>query len=125
MSKSKKQSRKSLGEEFWKKHIKYCQKNKLNQVQYCKDNNLKQSTFYKWLKRLSSSCTLKKKEVSFSRADFIEVAPITSTHYQSQHTNSSYLEVEIQKGCKIKIPADWDLENLRKILVLVKEVVCL
>jgi hypothetical protein len=35
-----------------------------------------------------------------------------------------FLEIEFGQSYKLKVPPNWDMDNLRKILALVKELVC-
>jgi len=124
MSKTTKSSRLLSDIQFREKHVRNYRKSKLSQAQYCRENKLKLSTFRYWEKRIHQD----KVQVAASNADsvcksdFIDVTHILATK-NSAPTNT-FLEIEIGQDYKIKVPPNWEAENLRKILALLKEVAC-
>jgi hypothetical protein len=113
--------------QFWANHVKSCRKSQHSQVRYCRDNKLKLSTFRYWERKLrlhESRVVSETKGEHRSRSSFIDVTHVITPQNKNFAQANPFLEIEFGQSYKLKVPPNWDMDNLRKILALVKELVC-
>lgn len=125
MSTKAKPARPLPGSQFWLHHIRSHRKSRLSQARYCREHKLKLSTFRYWEKKLNPGelpLTATGKDESRSQNGFIDVTHILKSKDPAQA--NPFLEIMIGQDFRIKIPPKWDVDDLRKIIALVKEIVC-
>lgn len=124
---SKKTNLKTLGAQFWEKHVKSFKISQLSQGEYCRRNKLKLSAFGYWYRKLNYQTSGKKikKNKNDYKGGFIEISDMVKNKNQSTILASALLEIEFGNGWKIKIPAGWEPESLKLLLSFIKEEVCL
>ena len=113
--------------QFWAGHVRNHRKSRHSQAMYCRENKLKLSTFQYWVRKLKpgddADQSIKPKGNQSSH-NLVEVTRILSPHDRRQVSAMPFLEIEIGQTWKIRVPPSWAVDDLKKILAALKELVC-
>jgi hypothetical protein len=93
---------------YWLRHHKRWERSGISQAEYCRKEGIPLSSFTNWRSKLSRGCG--------ESADFVEVAPL---HLPPA---GAYLELVIPSVGTLRIPESIRPEQLRHILLAVKEI---
>jgi transposase-like protein len=114
-------------ERFWRRVLKRYQRGGRTVREFCVAEGLKESSFYFWKRELRArdgEITRAEKPPGFRGANPPVFVPVVVTPTRSHETGAALLEIVLECGAMLRVPAGFDRETLGNVLELLERPRC-